>query len=175
MPRPPLRKLIDDGLEELGTFQLDGRVVAGDPTALAGSTAWSSPVHRGTWRALGHPWARDPDQLDEVVLVHDDAIASFYDLYDAAVHAATLTLPTGRLAVVDASKRLDTELLRSIASAEAFPWVLDLGVALGALDGLPAQIAAPKAAEVRMILVGLGPAPDPRIATSPSLVEDGRE
>jgi hypothetical protein len=170
-----LRQLVGDGFEDLGTVALGGTIVAGDPTLLPGALGaggwWGAAVRPGKWQLLGRPWGPDADLLEEVVLVHVDLLERFYDLYDAAEHQAALLLPTARIAVLAGALRNDGDTLHAAATAEAdgLPWLLDQGCVLGGIAQNPAQIAAPRgpSAELTMVTVGLGRAPQVRAETVP--------
>jgi hypothetical protein len=177
-----LRQLVADGYEDLGTVALGGTIVGGDPSLLAGALGtggwWGAAVRPGRWQLLGKPWARDPDLLEEVVLVHDELVDRFYDLYDMAEHQAALLLPTARIAVLAGALRTDADTLQSAATAEAegLPWLLDQGCVIGGIGQNPAQIAAPRgaSAELVMVSVGLTRAPEVRAETVP-FVQDRSE
>lgn len=170
-----LRQLVADGLEDLGTVELGGTIVAGDPRELVGALGgggwWGAAVRPGAWRVLGRPWRQDPDQLEEVVLIHDQLVERFYDLYDAAEHQAALLLPTARLVVVAGARRTDAELLEAAATAdlEGLPWLVEQGLVLAGIAQNPAQIAAPRgaSAELTLVSIGLTRAPDARAETVP--------
>jgi hypothetical protein len=172
-----LRHLQEDGLEPLGTIQLGTTIVAGDPSALVapvGSGSWyGAAIRPGTWHLFGRPWVRDPDLLEELILVHESGIPSFYDLYDEAQQSATLDLPYRRLVVLDGGLRTDADLLKSVVEVdvEALPWVLDRGVAIGGLEEFPAQVIVPRTSEVRLLSFGLGNAP--RVLPEEGMTRDG--
>lgn len=174
-----LRNLAEDGLESLGTIELGTTVVAGDPAALVtpvGSGEWyGAAVRPGTWHLFGRPWSRDRDLLEEIVLVHQDGIPSFYDLYDEAWETAALQLPRGRLVVLDGALRTNADVLRSVLEVEELPWVLDRGVVVSGLGELPAQVIAPRTSEVMLLSFGL--ANVPRVVPEQGMVKDstGRE
>lgn len=173
-----LRHLEEDGLESLGTIQLGTTVVAGDPGALVtavGSGAWyGAAVRPGTWHLFGRPWSRDRDLLEEVIVVHADGLASFYDLYDEAQQAATLDLPRGRLVILDGGLRTDADVLKSMVDVEELPWVLDRGCVIAGLEDCPAQVIAPRTSEVLLLSFGLGNVPR-AVAPEEGLTRDGRD
>ena len=159
-----LRNLAEDGLESLGTIALGTTIVAGDPASLVtpvGRGEWyGAAVRPGTWHLFGRPWSRDRDLLEELILVHEAGIPSFYDLYDEAQEAAALMLPRGRLVVLDGGLRTNAEILKSVLEVEELPWVLDRGVVVSSLGELPAQVIAPRTSEVMLLSFGLAHVPN---------------
>ncbi len=145
-------------------------MVVGDPAELLtppGAGRWhGTAVRPGRWHALGRP--ADPavpgshgsgDELVEVVLVHDDALGAFWDLYDDASPAAAFLLPTRRVLVVDGASRTDAELLKSAAEPEELPWMLDHGLVVSGVAQHPAHVWQPKGTEVSLVAIALDRAP----------------
>ncbi|MEQ1507866.1 MAG: hypothetical protein ABMB14_36900 [Myxococcota bacterium] len=172
-----LRQLVEDGLESLGTIELGGTLVVGDPTTLAGPSAtggWAGiAVRPGTWHVLARPWFRDRDLLDEVVLAHASAIPSFYEQYDDAQPVAALLLPIGRVCVLDGVLRTDLDVIRQLAEPdrEALPFVLDRALVLSGIEQNPAHVIAPRSSEALLVVIGLGRAPG-AIAVTESFARD---
>ncbi len=160
-----LRHLVDDGFEHLGTVRIGTTLVVGDPGQLPlppGSGAWhGAAVTPGAWELLGRPYEDDPDQLDELVLVHQDEIGRFYELYDEAGDVAAYLLPTARVAVLDGALRADPNLLREAAEADtdALPWVLDRGFVAAGVAQNPVRVYQPPGSSVALVSLALGPAP----------------
>ena len=166
-----LRRLREDGLEDLGTIELSTTVVIGDPSALVttpGSGQWfGAGVRPGTWRLLGRPWWKDEDLLEELVLVHESALDGFYALYDEAVPLATVPLPRHRLVVLDGPLRTDTDALRAMVEPEELPWVADRGCVVAGIEEFPGQIIGPRAPETLLISIGLSRPPAQQVPAEP--------
>ena len=166
-----LRSLTDDGWEQLGELTLGGTLVVGDPVSLTAppsARCWVSATARpGIWSVFARPWRRDPDQLEEIVIVYRDALKGFYELYDEAVHLGSVDLPRRRLVVLDGMLRSDHALLEALSTVEEMPWMLERGLVTGAIGENPAQIAAPRAPQAALFTFGLGPAPAQGVNTTP--------
>jgi hypothetical protein len=169
------RELLRDGLEDLGTITSGGTLVVGDPAELLappGSQRWhGAAVKPGRWRMFGRPTA-DALAFSELVLVHEDAVASFWDLYDDAAPAAAFLLPTARVLVVDGVRRTDAALLQSAAEPDDLPWVLDDGVVLAGLEQHPAHVWLPKGPVTLLVTIALDAAPSHRVPTQPYTSSD---
>lgn len=170
-----LRQLADDGLESLGTVTFGPTLAVGDPTALAaaaGSGDWhGTGVRPGTWHVLGRPWARDRDRLEEIVLVHEQGLARFYDLYDEAGPAAAFVLPSGRVAALDGRLRTDPALLGALLEPDELPWILDGGLVASGLEQHPAHVAHTRG-DVLLVSIGLDRAPSAGASTDPHASSD---
>jgi hypothetical protein len=168
-----LRALAADGFELLGEVTLGGTVVVGDPTrflAAPEAGAWfGGPVLAGRWFVVGRPFEADPDRFDELVLVHELGVERFWALYDAAIEVATCPVDHGQVLVVDGGARLDHGLLREVAEVDtdALPWVLDRGVLVASVGHHPAVVRVPRAREILLVSVGLGPVPDHVVPVDP--------
>jgi hypothetical protein len=164
------QELLRDGLEDLGAVSFGGTLVAGDPSGLLaapGAGEWHGvAVKPGRWRLFGRPTG-DGEALVEVVLVHEEAVGTFWDLYDDAAPVAALLLPTARVLVVDGARRTDADLLRSAAEPDDLPWILDDGLVIGGLAQHPAQVWVPKTPVVSLVAVALEAAPSHQASTQP--------
>ena len=166
-----LRHLEEDGLEHLGTVRLGTTLVLGDPEQLPlppGTGAWhGAAVKPGAWVLLGRPWAGDPDLLEEIVLVREDDLPRFYELYDEATDTVALLLPTARVAILDGALRIDPAVLRDVgeADADALPWVLDRGCVAAAIGQNPVRIFQPPGPSVTLLSLNLGPSPGAHATT----------
>ncbi len=168
-----LRKLAEDGLETLGDLDLGTRVVVGDPGRFASETGVVRlAVAPGRWTLLGRAWERDPDELSELVLVHDSAVSDFYALYDGLVSAGEADLPGGRVAVLDARMAGDLDLVKSLYEPDELPWVLASGAVAGEGPGGPARVYRSATEPIGMILIALGPPPLQR-PPAPEHVSEG--
>lgn len=165
-----MRQLAEDGLETLGTIELGTTLAMGDPTTLRGAVGtgdwYGVGVRPGTWHVFGRPYAADPDLLGEIVLVHDEGLRSFYDLYDDASEAAAFLLPTGRIGILDGALRTDLEVLGSLVEPEELPWVLDRGLVARGIAQHPASVFHPQG-DVLLVSIGLDRAPRDRASTHP--------
>lgn len=172
------RQLAEDGLEPLGTIELGTTLAVGDPAALpstVGTGDWyGTGVRPGTWHVFGRAHWADPDLLRELVLVHPDGLRAFYDLYDDAVEAGALLLPSGRVAVLDGALRTDLALLKSLVEPEELPWVLDRGLVARGIAQHPAYVFHPRG-EVLLVAIGLDRAPSSRATTQPFTSSDEAE
>jgi hypothetical protein len=172
-----LRQLNEDGLEDLGTLTLPSTVVIGDPGefgAPTGTGRWfGGTVRSGTWFMFGRPWTEDADRLEELVLVHESALPTFYETYDELLAVASLPLPHQRVVVLAGGLHKDTEILRSLVEPEELPWVMDdRGVVAAGIAEFPAQVAASRGSPVSMIAIGLARPPEQSVPTAPYTAED---
>lgn len=173
-----VRQLAEDGLEGLGTLHLPAAVAIGDPAAFgapSGSGRWfGATVMAGPWWMFGRASEADPDVLEEVVLVHETALPSFYTVYDEIVTVATIPVERGRVAVLAGGLHKDAAVLRGLVEPDALPWVYeDRGVVVEALGEWPVTIAASRGSPLVLIAVGLGRPPDHLVPTQPFSAEDG--
>ncbi len=168
-----LERLRGEGFEHLGDVRLSSTVVCGDPRLLptAPGVQWIGlATEPGPHVVLARAWKRDPDLLDEIVLVaravvEDDRVDRFWDLYDEARDAGSCPLPSGRIAILDGSLRADEAILRSLVEPEELPWVLDRGLVAAAIKGGPAHVFVGPGSPAVLVSVALGPAP-PQMAQS---------
>jgi hypothetical protein len=169
------RELVRDGLEDLGTIAVGATVVAGDPAELLsvpGAGTWHGTATKpGRWRMFGRP-TDDGLAYTELVLVHEDAVPAFWDLYDDAAPVASFLLPTARVLVVDGARRTDAALLQAAAEPDDLPWILDDGIVLAGLAQHPAQVWAPRAPVVSLLAVSLDAAPAQQVPTQPFTSSD---
>lgn len=169
------RELLRDGLEDLGAVALGPTLVAGDPAELLappGSGRWHGvAVRPGRWRMFGRP-TPSGESLTEIVLVHEEALPAFWDLYDEAGPVGAFLLPTARVLVVDGARRTDAALLQSAAEPDDLPWLLDDGAVFAGLDQHPAHVWAPKGAIVPLVAIALDAAPAERATTQPYTSSD---
>lgn len=169
--RRMLRHLEEDGLEHLGTIRLGTTLVLGDPEQLPlppGTGSWhGSAVQPGAWVLLGRAWPDDPDLLEELVLVREEDLDRFYELYDEAADTAAYLLPTARVAILDGALRADPAVLREVgeADAEALPWVLDRGCVAAGIAQNPARVFQPPGSAAVLVSVTLGPSPGAHATT----------
>jgi hypothetical protein len=174
-----LRSLADDGWEQLGEIELGGTVVAGDPVSLlspiSSRTWYGAAVRPGRWYVLARPLPRDPDQLEEIAIVHQEQLRSFYDLYDEASHAGSFDLPRRRLVVLDGNLRVNEAVLKDALTVEELPWMLDRGLVTAAIGEHPVQIIMPRGAQPGLLIFGLGPAPAQGVPTDPFSHEEKDE
>lgn len=160
-----LRQLREDGFELLGELELGGAVVVGDPSRI-GQTPANGAYHaaaseRGRWLLLGRPDEEDPDTLIEVVLAHESVVTQFWAVYDEAGLAAEFPAPTGRLLVVEATRK-DSASLRQSAyepDEEGLPWLLDHAVVLAADAAHPVRVFQPAGDKVSLLALNFGEAP----------------
>jgi hypothetical protein len=167
-----LRQLAEDGLEQLGTLTLPSTVAIGDPGAFVGPVGggrwFGGGVLAGTWWMFGRPWSEDADYLEEVVLVHEAALPSFYAAYDELGPVATLPLEHARLAILAGGLHKDVKVLKSLAEPEELPWVLDEGgLVVAGIGEFPAQVAATRGSPIAMFSVGLSRPPEQSVPTAP--------
>lgn len=177
-----LHALAADGFEYLGTFDLGGAVVVGDPTLLsrmpANGAYHAAPTQRGTWHVLGRPDDADADVLAEVVFVAEEALPEFWDLYDRADFSEEIPDPSGRLLVLDAVRKDDAAVRQSAFEPEedGLPWLLDRGVVLrgdplhpvrvfGATAGATSD-SGPRPDKLALLALNFGRAPAVRVGRS---------
>ncbi|MCB9687378.1 MAG: hypothetical protein H6738_13750 [Alphaproteobacteria bacterium] len=158
-------------------MSLGSTLVVGDPSELLaapGTGRWhGTAVKPGTWHVLARP-GDDPDQLVEIILVHEDGLRPFWDLYDLCAPAAAMLLPTARVIVVDGRSRTDAELLRAAAEPDDLPWMLDHGLVAFGIAQHPAHVWQPRdATEALLVAVALDRAPSHAVPTDPHQSQGG--
>lgn len=168
-----LRELVADGLEDLGEIELGGVIAVGDPVTFLGPAPAreQARVRPGTWRVLGRPWEDAPELLGELILVHADAIRSFYDLYDALQAGDGVPVDSGRVAALDAKLAGDDVVLKSLYEPEELPWILDRGLVAAAVPGGPAVLLRPASEPAALLSIALGPKPAHSAPSLPDVVD----
>jgi hypothetical protein len=155
-----LRNLKADGWEDLGTIALGGVAVVGDPAVLGrtpANGAYAATASRpGTWQLLGRA-GDDPEQLAEIVVIHEDDLGRFWDAYDDAIPLLDVPADSGRLAILDARQKDDTQLRAEMFEPEDLPWVLDSGAVVAAPRQWLAHVIVGTASPATLIGVAFGP------------------
>jgi hypothetical protein len=160
------QRLAEDGFEAMGSFVVADTIAVGDPARLAASAAFGPDGLGNAWEFAAVPgewlvWLHVDAELErvvEVLLVSPDALGDLYAAYDGATEVAVLGTPSGRVAIVEASRRDDTQLLKDFLEPEELPWLVDDGIVASAGDtGRVRVLAALDRGRVELVSVHLGP------------------
>lgn len=129
-----LAGLAADGFEHLGTIEVAGALVLGDPAFLGADRPephrpWHGEVKAGTWHLFVRADEYDTNTIAELVACHADVLERFFDCYDEAQQVDELMHSTGRVALLDADERDDAALRGAMLEPDpdALPWVVDRG------------------------------------------------
>lgn len=160
-----LRRLEADGLELLGEIELRGAARIGDPTRISPrapeSEALELKLRRGRWLLLGRPDEEDADRLNEIVFVHEEILGAFWQAYDEAGLRDEISVPAGRVVVLDSGLATDTALLEAAfePDEEGLPWLHDRAAVLAADASHPVRLFASAEEPVELFALNFGEAP----------------
>lgn len=159
------RQMADEGLEAIGTIEVSGVLVVGDP-AVIGRNPANGAYHalrtrQGTWHLFLRPEADDADTIAEIVAIHEEALPKFFEIYDDAAPVLEIAAPSGRICLLDGPLKDDLELRGALLEPDldALPWVTDRGVVVASQTGHPARIFHGSETPIEHVSVAFGPVP----------------